>query len=87
MPRIDAKFLNKKWSVGARHSLYNIKGTWYHVLQKFPGALFDPNGYVLFDTQLDYDRCPQLKIKRETNTVTVSGGGISSIRGYVRRSP
>jgi len=40
--------LNHKWGVNAKHALYRDDGRWYHVLEKFPGALFDSHGYVFF---------------------------------------
>jgi len=72
--------LNREWKVGARHALYHKDGHWYNNLGLFPGALFDPNGYVLFDTEQDYLRCSYLKIGKETNVPK----GIWSIPGYVK---
>ena len=45
--------LNKKWGVGARHSLYRESGDWYHVPKRFPAALFDAHGYIRFETEAD----------------------------------
>lgn len=83
MRRITGEKLNQRWKVGAAHSLYSKGGTWFHVLERFPGALFDPNGYVLFATRRDYECCGQLKIGKELNVP----GGISRIPGYVRGEP
>lgn len=47
---ITGRRLNEKYKVGAVHSLYRENGYWYHALDKFPGALFDAKGYVLFKT-------------------------------------
>ena len=44
----DGAMLNHKWGVNAKHALYRDDGRWYHVLEKFPGALFDSHGYVFF---------------------------------------
>lgn len=71
--------LNKKWNVNAQHALYREDGTWYERLKKFPGVLFDSNGYVLFRTKDEYLNCPQLHIKKQTSCPK----GISSIQGYV----
>jgi len=78
---MNGKQLNKKWKVGAQHSLYDKNGKWYHVLNKFPGALFDPDGYILFDTEVQFMSCKYLKINVETNTVHVEGT-IKDIPGY-----
>jgi len=34
-----------------RTSLYRKTGDWYHYLTKFPGALLDSDGYVIFETE------------------------------------
>ena len=78
--RLNGRLLNKVWKVGARHALYHKDGHWYNNLQYFPGAYFDPNGYVIFKTEKDYTSCQYLKIGKETNVPK----GISSIPGYVR---
>jgi len=76
--------LNQLYRVGARHALYSKDGTWYHLLERFPGALFDANkggyGYVLFKTRQDYENCRYLNITQELNVPA----GISSIPGYTR---
>jgi len=55
-------------------------GDGYNNLVDFPGALFDPNGYVLFKTEKDYLGCAYLKIGKETNVPK----GIWSMPGYVK---
>ncbi len=72
--------LNKKWSVGAQHALNSKTGTWYHLLERFPGALFDAGDYVMFKTRKDYEGCRYLDIGQELNVP----GGISSVPGYTR---
>jgi hypothetical protein len=70
--------LNREWNVGARHSLYHRDGTFYMPLERFPGAYFDPNGYVLFRTEREYVSSPYLSIGERVNV----RDGISSIPGY-----
>lgn len=53
-----AKQLNKEWRIGAEHALYNWDGKFYMKLRRFPGALIDDNGFVLFETEGDYLDCP-----------------------------
>ena len=36
---------------GKAPALYREDGKWYHHLKKFPGALFDFNGYIVFATR------------------------------------
>jgi 5-methylcytosine-specific restriction enzyme A len=76
------KELNIIWEVGAKHALYREDGKWYHQLQEFPGALFDANGYFIFNTKDEYLKSPFLQIKRDIHIPS----GISSIPGYVRIS-
>lgn len=80
MARKIGQELNARWRVGAAHALYSEKGTWYHLLERFPGALFDAEGYVVFATKRDYETCQQLNRGKELNV----RGGISSLPGYVR---
>ena len=74
--------LNKKWGVGARHALYSREGTWFHLLERFPGALFDENGFILFKTKEDYERCSHLDRGHELNV----RDGIEKIPGYIRKT-
>lgn len=72
--------LNKEWRVGAQHALYHKDGNWYMPLERFPGAYFDPYGYVVFRTQKDYEGCENLSIRMRVQV----HGGISKIPGYKR---
>ena len=79
--RVTGNQLNKEWGVGALHALYRSDGKFYHLLERFPGALFDPGGYVLFDTREAYENCVGLKIQSRVHVVD----GISSLPSYVNR--
>lgn len=68
------------WKIPAERALYREDGTFYMPLERFPGALCDANGYILFKTEKDYKECPQLQIGKR---VTVPKG-IAQIPGYVR---
>jgi 5-methylcytosine-specific restriction enzyme A len=81
--RITGKILNEAWQVGAKHALYREDGKWYHQLRDFPGALFDRNGYILFATEDEYEKCPHVQIQQDVHIPN----GISSIPGYVRKQP
>lgn len=79
--RTNGAYLNDLWKVGAAHALYIHDGHWYHQLTQFPGALFDRNGYVLFETEQDYRSSPHLSIGKQ---ISIRKPGISAIPGYVR---
>lgn len=72
--------LNKKWSIGAQHVLYHKDGTWFHVLERFPGALCDPHGYVFFADKAQYQNSPYLRIGVHTS----APAGISQMPSYVK---
>jgi hypothetical protein len=74
------KRLNSEWKVGAQHALFSRAGSWYHLLERFPAALFDENGYLLFANEHQYKNSTHLKIGQELNVP----GGIASVPGYVR---
>jgi 5-methylcytosine-specific restriction enzyme A len=80
--QISGNDLNRDWGVNAQHALYHNDGRWYHLLEQFPGALFDANGYVIFQTEREFQNCSYLSIGNEVNVK--HSKGISAIPGYVR---
>jgi hypothetical protein len=72
--------LNTRWGVGAKHALYHREGRWYNNLRSFPGALFDPHGFIVFETEEQYRTSKDVVITQETNIAI----GISSLPRYVR---
>jgi hypothetical protein len=80
------KELAKRWGLRVQQALYRKTGDWYHQLMKFPGALLDENGYVIFEREKSFKACPQLRIgkdpKRHGDWVHASLG-IKAISGYV----
>ena len=79
--RDKAARLNAAWGVGAAQARYSDDGHWYATLERFPAALFDANGFVIFLTKTDYEDSPHLSIGKQ---VSVPKPGISAIPGYVR---
>ena len=78
--QVTGRRLNEEWSVGAKHALYREDGKWYHQLNRFPGALFDAKGYLVFETEEAYRTSGDLQITQDVHVPQ----GISSIAGYVR---
>jgi len=76
----SGRVLNEKWGIGAAHALYHKDGSWFNVLERFPGALCDPKGYVLFATRHEYENSPHVKVGQQTNVP----GGIRSLSSYIR---
>jgi hypothetical protein len=79
--RDKAVRLNEAWGVGASQVRYSNDGHWYATLARFPAALFDAHGYVLFVTEEEYRTSPHISIGKE---ISVRKPGISAIPGYVR---
>ncbi|MEA2602203.1 MAG: 5-methylcytosine-specific restriction enzyme [Acidobacteriota bacterium] len=79
--RDKAVRLNEAWDVGAAQVRYGDDGHWYATLDRFPAALFDAHGYVLFETEEEYRSSPHLRIGKQ---ISVPKPGISAIPGYVR---
>ena len=76
----SGKQLNEEWKVGAQHALYHHTGSWYHLLERFPGALFDKEGYVIFATEAEFRNCRDLRIRKHVR----APNSISQISGYVK---
>lgn len=83
MAKLTGRTLNMEWRIGAQHALYREDGTWYHVLTRFPGALCDAHGYVLFESEKEYRGCPGLIIGKDRNWANAPAG-ISTLAAYVR---
>jgi hypothetical protein len=83
--KITGRMLVERWGIGARHALYRESGAWYHPLERFPGALCDGGGYILFPTREAFERCPGVFIGKGGNWLSIPGG-IASLPGYVRRA-
>lgn len=79
--RDKAVRLNEAWGVGATQVRYSDDGHWYATLARFPAALFDAHGYVLFATEDEYRTSPHISVGKE---ISVPKPGISVIPGYVR---
>lgn len=78
-----AKQLNKQWNINAQHALYRKNGTWFNLLKHFPGALFDENGYIPFETRKDFEIFRQRPGVTGHVQIDVRDG-ISSHPGYIR---
>lgn len=75
---MNGSYLNKLLGIDAKHALYRVDGKWYHNLKKFPGVLFDKNGYVLFHSKEEYLNNSNLQRKKDLHIT----GGIESLKEY-----
>jgi hypothetical protein len=76
---VQAKDLAARWGLKVRHALYRKTGNWYHQLNRFPGALLDADGYVIFESEQAFRACPQLQVKKQVSAPK----GIKAIPSYV----
>lgn len=77
------RHLQKLWGIPAVHVLYHRGGNWYRLLERFPGALADPNGFVLFQAEADFQNCAYLEIDQHVHVPS----GVSKMPGYKRVRP
>jgi hypothetical protein len=54
MSNISGKSLAIKYSLQVLHSLSRENGVWFRALRKFPEALCDKEGYIVFNQKEDY---------------------------------
>jgi len=78
----QAQYLNKILSINALQAFYRKDGRWFHSLFKFPGVLFDANGYVLFENQNAYLEEPKLQKGMRLHVKD----GIKSLSSYTKFS-
>jgi hypothetical protein len=72
--------LKRQWNIPAVQVRYHKDGKWFMPLERFPDALCDPNGYVVFHNEQEYQSSPYLEIGQRVNV----RGGISKVPSYVR---
>ena len=77
---------NRKWGIGAKQARYHKDGHFYGLLERFPAALCDPQGYVLFQTKEEYQRRDPdyLGLGEKKCNVRDRAAGISGIPGYIK---
>ena len=73
--------LNKEWSIGAAQAYYHKGGTWFNLIDTYPAALCDQNGYVFFRNRQELMKHAAIKIG---SNIWVHDG-ISKLPGYVRK--
>jgi hypothetical protein len=77
----SGKQLNILWRLGAKQAFYRATGDFYMMLQAFPGALCDANGYIVFDKQSDLLQTRGLDVYENCSRINVPSG-ISRLAGY-----
>jgi hypothetical protein len=70
--------LKKRWGIVARQARFHHQSNWYEPPTRFPAALCDREGYVVFETERQLKECPGVHVGKKINV----RGGIWSIPGY-----
>jgi hypothetical protein len=78
-PLATGQELIKRWGIPAVQARFHRDGHYYEHLTKFPAALCDRKGYVVFESEEEYTSCPYLHLGQQLN---VEQPGIASIPGY-----
>ena len=78
--RAKAPRLMAAWKKPVSQARYSDDGHWYATLNRFPAALVDANGYLLFESEHEYKSSPYLAIGKQ---ISVRKPGISAVPGYV----
>jgi hypothetical protein len=76
----SGKELNQEWGIGAAQAYYHEAGTWFTLPTKFPSALCDKHGYVVFHSSHELHATPGV---RTTSSIRVQAG-IKTLPGYKR---
>lgn len=75
--------LRKLHHIPAQQVRFHWKGDFFMPLEKFPGALADKHGYVLFATEKEYASHPSLDHRGSSQNPRVGVvGGVSNLSGY-----
>jgi hypothetical protein len=69
------------WNKPVAQARYSDDGHWYALLNRFPAALVDANGYLLFESEQQYKSSLHLALGKQ---ISVRKPGISAVPGYVR---
>ena len=78
--RLSGRRLAVQHGLQVAQSYAHVGGTWYTVPAEFPAVLFDGEGYIAFQTKVEFDVCSGLNVGQTLNVYQ----GIASIPGYIR---
>ena len=79
--RDKATRLMAEWKAPVVQARYSHDGHWYALLNRFPAALVDETGYLIFESEEEFRASPHLTLGKQ---ISVKKPGISAVPGYVR---
>ena len=83
------KVLSRRYGIAVADAYSHIDGNWFWNLNEFPGAYFDAQGVIVFQTEGEYVGCVYLSIGPRNTGVRNKDAGmsISDIPGYRKLDP
>lgn len=83
------RVLAKRYGISVKDAYAHTDGNWFWNLNDFPGAYFDADGVVVFQTEGEYCGCVYLSIGPRNTGVRNKdvGMSISDIPGYRKLNP
>jgi hypothetical protein len=79
----SGRTLKSLWKIDAKQARYHFDGKFFMMLEHFPGALCDPNGFVIFDTKQELFDTDGIKAYDGCQRIFVSDC-ICSLAGYTK---
>lgn len=79
----SGKRLKALWKIEAQQARYHFDGKFFMMLDCFPGALCDPNGFVVFDSKQDLFAAEGVKAYDGCQRIFVADR-IPSLAGYTK---
>ena len=76
--QVTGKMLARKWGIAVEHALYHHRGRWFHLIERYPAALFDPKGFVRITSRQELESTRGIQIGQHLHVPD----GISSLAGY-----
>ncbi len=70
----------REWGLNVAQARYSSWGNWYAPVTRFPAALLDAEGYIIFPDEASLRANKKIKITRQINVPS----RISSLQGYVK---
>jgi hypothetical protein len=82
-------FLARCYGIPVLQAYAHVEGNWFWNLTQFPGAYFDGDGVVMFQTEREYRSCLYLVIGPRNTWIRHKAVGIdiSDIPGYQTLNP
>jgi hypothetical protein len=86
-PTNSGRKVQREWSIPALQTRFHKNGNFYMPLTKWPGALADPAGYIVFQNEDDLKKCPTFCYYGlgSVNLRIGMRGGIAQLPNYVRK--